>query len=60
MVATGNYAQDVFFRVVKLDANGTVLDARYYDTYAFRWVLGRHYLRHFWMRNGHLPRQARV
>eukprot|EP01052_Picozoa_sp_SAG31_P032453 SAG31_NODE_3561_length_4122_cov_2.472036_2_plen_637_part_00 len=29
--------QDVFFRVVKIATNGTVLDARYFDTYAFRW-----------------------
>ena len=34
----GNRAQDVFFRVVKLDAQGAVLDARYYNTYSFRWA----------------------
>ena len=33
----GNRAQDVMFRVVQVSANGTVLAARYFDTYAFRW-----------------------
>jgi hypothetical protein len=34
----GNRAQDVFFRVVKVAQNGTVIDARYFDTYGFRWA----------------------
>eukprot|EP01052_Picozoa_sp_SAG31_P026621 SAG31_NODE_2428_length_5715_cov_6.736111_2_plen_152_part_00 len=32
----GSQHQDVFFRVTKVDANGTVIDARYFDTYALR------------------------
>ena len=32
----GNYYQDVFFRVMKFNATGGVVDARYFDTYAFR------------------------
>eukprot|EP01051_Picozoa_sp_SAG22_P001014 SAG22_NODE_35_length_27276_cov_20.395849_2_plen_444_part_00 len=34
----GNRAQDVYFRVLKVAADGSVLDARYFDTYAFRWA----------------------
>eukprot|EP00660_Eupelagonema_oceanica_P000093 gene93-9982_t len=32
----GNIAQDVFFRVMKLNRTGEIMDARYFDTYAYR------------------------
>jgi hypothetical protein len=32
----GSQHQAVFFRVSKVDANGTVIDTRYFDTYALR------------------------
>lgn len=34
----GNYLQDVFFRITKFNSTGGVVDARYFDTYAFRSV----------------------
>ena len=35
----GNYLQDVFFRVTKLNGTGGILDARYFDTYSFRTLM---------------------
>jgi hypothetical protein len=32
----GNFVQDVMFRVIKLTASGTFVEARYFDTYAYR------------------------
>ena len=32
----GSRYQDVFFRITKVDSNGTIVDARYFDTYALR------------------------
>ena len=36
----GNYEQDMFYRVLKVQPDGTV-EARYYDTYAYRGLDGR-------------------
>ena len=35
----GNKYQDVLFRVMKFNATGGVIDARYFDTYAFRTLM---------------------
>jgi|EP01049_Picozoa_sp_SAG25_P007539 hypothetical protein len=32
----GNYEQDVLYRVLKLHANSSVNDVRYFDTYSYR------------------------
>jgi hypothetical protein len=36
----GSPEQDVFFRISKIHANGTVLDRRYFDTYSFTGTAG--------------------
>lgn len=35
----GNQYQDVMFRVMKFNATGGIIDARYFDTYAFRTLM---------------------
>eukprot|EP01045_Picozoa_sp_COSAG04_P005838 COSAG04_NODE_277_length_18399_cov_3.036066_5_plen_305_part_00 len=36
----GSPEQDVFFRISKIHANGTVIDSRYFDTYSFTGTAG--------------------